>query len=216
MSLPPIAYPGLSLASSSLYIAGPGTHVYGSSIHASVAGHPFLSLAPETPSPTPASTSASKASVKKDAASAKQILSVIRGGRGAKRLPEVDSIVLGRVTRVQRERCTIGIAVVDGEVINSGVAGGEGMTGVVRKEDVRGMEKDKVVMGEMFRVGDLVRGVVISLGDQSNYYLSTARNELGVLMAKSENGNTMVPISWKEFMDESTGEREGRKVAKPF
>lgn len=90
------------------------------------------------------------------------------------------------------------------------------MTGVVRKEDVRGMEKDKVVMGEMFRVGDLVRGVVISLGDQNNYYLSTARNELGVLMAKSENGNTMVPISWKEFMDESTGEREGRKVAKPF
>lgn len=56
----------------------------------------------------------------------------------------------------------------------------------------------------------------ISLGDQSNYYLSTARNELGVLMAKSEAGNTMVPISWKEFRDPVTGETESRKVAKPL
>ena len=58
--------------------------------------------------------------------------------------------------------------------------------------------------------------VQISLGDQSNYYLSTARNELGVIMAKSEAGNTMVPVSWKEFRDPVTGERESRKVAKPF
>ena len=56
----------------------------------------------------------------------------------------------------------------------------------------------------------------ISLGDQSNYYLSTAKNELGVLMAKSEAGNTMVPISWKEFRDPETGVTESRKVAKPF
>ena len=58
--------------------------------------------------------------------------------------------------------------------------------------------------------------VQISLGDQSNYYLSTARNELGVMMARSEAGNTMVPISWKEFRDPITGERESRKVAKPL
>ena len=56
----------------------------------------------------------------------------------------------------------------------------------------------------------------ISLGDQSNYYLSTARNELGVLMATSEEGNTMHPISWKEFKDPETGKTESRKVAKPF
>ena len=56
----------------------------------------------------------------------------------------------------------------------------------------------------------------ISLGDLSNYYLSTAKNEFGVLMAKSEAGNTMVPISWKEFRDPVTGGKEARKVAKPF
>lgn len=56
----------------------------------------------------------------------------------------------------------------------------------------------------------------ISLGDQSNYYLTTAKNELGVIMAKSEYRNTMYPISWKEFKDPVTGETETRKVAKPL
>ena len=56
----------------------------------------------------------------------------------------------------------------------------------------------------------------ISLGDQSNYYLSTARNELGVVMATSEAGNAMYPVSWKEFRDPVSGETELRKVAKPF
>ena len=35
-------------------------------------------------------------------------------------------------------------------------------------------------------------------------------------MAKSEVGNTMFPISWKEFQDPITGLTESRKVAKPF
>lgn len=60
------------------------------------------------------------------------------------------------------------------------------------------------------------RGIQVSLGDQSNYYLSTAKNELGVIMAKSEAGNSMYPISWKEFRDPVTGLVESRKVAKPF
>lgn len=55
----------------------------------------------------------------------------------------------------------------------------------------------------------------ISLGDQANYYLSTASNELGVIMATSEAGNDMVPISWKEYKDPETGISELRKVAKP-
>jgi exosome complex component CSL4 len=65
-------------------------------------------------------------------------------------------------------------------------------------------------------IGWLTLGPQISLGDQSSYYLSTARNELGVLMATSEDGNTMVPLSWKEFQDPVTGKSESRKAAKPF
>lgn len=39
---------------------------------------------------------------------------------------------------------------------------GDEWAGVVRREDVRATEKDRVVIGEGFRVGDLVRGVVVS------------------------------------------------------
>lgn len=70
-------------------------------------------------------------------------------------------------------------------------------------------------VAESFRVGDIVRAVVISLGDERSYYLSTAKNELGVVMAVSEAGNQMVPVSWMEFEDLETGAREVRKVAKP-
>lgn len=58
--------------------------------------------------------------------------------------------------------------------------------------------------------------VQISLGDQANYYLSTASNELGVIMAVSEAGNAMYPVTWKEYKDPETGLSESRKVAKPF
>ena len=39
-----------------------------------------------------------------------------------------------------------------------------------------------------FRVGDIVRAKVISMGDQQHYYLSTAADELGVVMAVSAGG----------------------------
>ena len=181
-------------------------------------------------------------------------------------------MVLARVNRVRGRGVDVGVCVVygkDGE--GEGTVCGEEWQGVIRREDVRATEKDKVVCGEGFRVGDVVRGIVvcavvsffsflskrkrggrgvrcmcmggsfllyvvcgstkensgliliifhgvvqISLGDQSNYYLTTGKNELGVVMAKSEAGNTMVPISWREFRDPVTGGRESRKVAKPF
>lgn len=89
---------------------------------------------------------------------------------------------------------------------------------------MRATEKDKVVVGEAFRVGDVVRAVVISLGDQRDYYLSTAGNEFGVLLAWSEGdgfggggatvGRLMEPVSWQEMRDPVTGKGERRKVAK--
>ncbi len=43
-------------------------------------------------------------------------------------------------------------------------------------------------MGECFRLGDIVKAKVMSLGDARSYYLSTAANELGVVYAVSEDG----------------------------
>uniref|UniRef100_A0A803TZ16 Exosome component 1 n=1 Tax=Anolis carolinensis TaxID=28377 RepID=A0A803TZ16_ANOCA len=70
--------------------------------------------------------------------------------------------------------------------------------GTIRREDIRATEKDK-----------------ISLGDaQSNYLLTTAENELGVVVAHSEAGVQMVPISWCEMQCPSTHGKELRKVAR--
>jgi exosome complex component CSL4 len=158
-------------------------------------------------------------------------------------LPAVESIVLARVTRVQKRQATVSILVVldesepqtqdpsrsasDNDNIASiltSAANPENHTGtdelrfqaLIRKEDVRAVEKDRVVMDEMFRIGDIVRGSVISLGDQSFYYITTARNDLGVVMARSDAGNMMFPVSWKEMRDPVTGTGEQRKVARPF
>lgn len=158
-------------------------------------------------------------------------------------LPAVDSIVLARVTRVQKRQATVSILVVlddagsapgssqqtasDNDNIAAILASAANpenhntsdelrFQALIRKEDVRAVEKDRVVMEEMFRVGDIVRGSVISLGDQSFYYLTTARNDLGVVMARSEAGNMMYPVSWREMRDPVTGIGESRKVARPF
>ena len=77
-------------------------------------------------------------------------------------------------------------------------------------------EKDRVKMNSSVAVGDIIRAEVVSLGDQGGYYLSTAGNELGVVMTWSQDGNVCVPVSWKEVVDEITGIKEERKVAKPL
>ncbi|CAI6340935.1 unnamed protein product [Periconia digitata] len=226
-TLPPVALPGTLLGSTTKYLPGPGTHIYESYIYSSIAGA-VSSTATRAPSATkPTTTSTPTASTATTATKSKPLplLSVSRdngagqdtmgilgvgSGGGDTILPEVESIVLARVTRLGQRFASVEILVVSGSVCR------EPFQGMIRREDVRATEKDKVKIEESFRVGDLVRGTVISLGDQSNYYLSTAQNELGVVMAKSEAGNTMYPVSWKEFVDAKTGTREKRKVAKPF
>uniref|UniRef100_A0A3P8VIF2 Exosome complex component CSL4 n=1 Tax=Cynoglossus semilaevis TaxID=244447 RepID=A0A3P8VIF2_CYNSE len=87
--------------------------------------------------------------------------------------------------------------------------------GTIRKEDVRATEKDKVETYKSFRPGDIVLAKVISLGDvQSNYLLTTAENELGVVVAHSEAGAQMIPISWCEMQCPRTHVKEFRKVAR--
>ncbi|KAJ7532577.1 hypothetical protein O6H91_13G010600 [Diphasiastrum complanatum] len=83
-----------------------------------------------------------------------------------------------------------------------------------RQQDVRATEIDKVDMHASFRPGDIIRAEVLSLGDARAYYLSTAKNELGVVSAMSVAGATMVPISWQEMQCPLTNQTEPRKVAK--
>ncbi|KAL5363360.1 exosome component EXOSC1/CSL4-domain-containing protein [Aspergillus floccosus] len=245
-SLPTLAIPGQRLGPIASYSAGPGTHVQNANIYASIAGPVVVEQAPANAKGK--STVSVTRSIAKQAAST--AAKPATGAAAAKRkpkyntLPAVDSVVLARVTRVQKRQVTVSILVVldesssaqplnpsqttsdndDVAAILTSAANPENHSSsdelrfqaLIRKEDVRAVEKDRVVMDEMFRVGDIVRGSVISLGDQSFYYLTTARNDLGVVMARSEAGNMMFPVSWKEMRDPVTGLAELRKVARPF
>ncbi|KAF7320431.1 Exosome complex component csl4 [Mycena kentingensis (nom. inval.)] len=135
-------------------------------------------------------------------------------------------VVLGTVTRLSplqvsrsrdasalrlRVQATISITVVDGVPLPPG----EEFTGVIRTQDVRATDKDRVRIADSFRGGDVVRGEVISLGDSRSYYITTAKNTLGVVFGVSESGRTLVPASWAEMVDPVSGKSERRKVAKP-
>lgn len=125
--------------------------------------------------------------------------------------PTTNSVILGVVTRLSPLQATVAISVVDGLPLPAG----EEFNGVIRSQDVRATEKDKVRIGECFRGGDVVKGTVISLGDARSYYITTARNDLGVIFATSEAGATMEPVSWQAMRCPRTGRIEKRKCAKP-
>ena len=57
---------------------------------------------------------------------------------------------------------------------------------------MRATEVDKVELIACFRPGDLVRAAVLSLGDSRSYLLTTARNELGVVSARSATSGASV------------------------
>ncbi|KAK7869364.1 hypothetical protein R5R35_000673 [Gryllus longicercus] len=85
---------------------------------------------------------------------------------------------------------------------------------ILRKEDVRATEKDKVEMYKSFRPGDIILARVLPMTDAHCYQISTAENELGVAIAHSEAGIPMIPISWTEMQCPKTYVKELRKVAK--
>ncbi|KAK4241437.1 putative exosome 3 [Achaetomium macrosporum] len=219
-SVPTLAIPGQLLGPASRYQPGPGTHLHESNLYSSLLGQvhitqparapgPVKRLTKITPAPAPAelptiSVAPVRASPSGSAATS--------GGDTKKRevLPDVGNVVLCRVIRITPRQAVVAILVCGDTVLDAE------WQGLIRVQDVRATEKDRVKIYESFRPGDIVRAEVISLGDQANYYLSTARNELGVILATSEAGNTMYPVNWKEYRDPDTGLTELRKVAKPY
>jgi exosome complex component CSL4 len=264
-SVPEVAFPGLLLAQSAHFASGPGTHVLKApspssdppAIYASIPG-PVLIDQSTTP-PTiciPRCQTAYAAilhggalykstsnGLNGAAADAVKATDILRTKNNV--LPAVGSVVLGRVTKVSQRQATLDILVVDSEpAISSSATStlntspesqGQVFQGIIRREDIKAVDKDRVVVEQSFRVGDVVRGVIVSLGDAGGaggYYISTARDELGVVMGRKEGkglegmelkgkgargrgkGGWMWGVNWKEMVD-GEGGREERKVAKP-
>ena len=166
--------------------AGDGCHVWGEHVHASVVGRATLEAVGGVPTAC-----------------------VVRDRLDAPAVPAVGDVVVGRVTRVNPRMAHVDILVVRGGALR------EASTGLIRREDVRDYEADRVEIYRSFRPGDVVRARVLSLGDARAYYLTTAAIELGVIFAQSAAGHTMAAVSWEELECPVTKERAFRKVAKP-
>ncbi|NXC39680.1 EXOS1 protein, partial [Penelope pileata] len=136
------------------------------------------------------------------------VVSVVRDAE-AQLLPGVGAVVTCKVCSINSRFAKVNILYVGSTPLKST------FRGTIRREDIRATEKDKVEVYKSFRPGDIVLAKVISLGDaQSNYLLSTAENELGVVVARSEAGVQMVPISWCEMQCPQTHTKDFRKVAR--
>ncbi|KXZ47854.1 hypothetical protein GPECTOR_32g466 [Gonium pectorale] len=100
--------------------------------------------------------------------------------RGALPLvPKPGDVVTVKISRVAQTNTNALIMCVGRQALSTE------FKGVIRQQDVRATEIDRVVMYDCFRPGDIVRAEVVSLGDARSYYLSTAKNELGVVYARS-------------------------------
>lgn len=123
-------------------------------------------------------------------------------------LPEIGSDVIVKIVKVTPRVANAEIMLKNGRPMK------ELFKGIIRQQDVRQTEVDKVDLYKSFGVGDIVRAEVMSLGDRHHYLLNTAKNEYGVLYAKSAAGVMMVAINWQEMQCPLTKAREYRKVAK--
>jgi exosome complex component CSL4 len=183
MSTTTIAVPGQDLGPASKYIPGPGTHIHNSHLYASVLGFVHISqpprpagpqkrltkITPTAPAPLPTISVTRSPS---DEAPISQLnntpneqargespigarAQIQRKGK-TEVLPEVNSIVLCKVTRITPRQATVAIQVV-GETVLDGE-----WQGLIRVQDVRATEKDRVKIFESFRPGDVVRAIVVS------------------------------------------------------
>jgi exosome complex component CSL4 len=168
------------------YESGQGTHVRGPYVCASLVG--TRRTVPPTAGTLPR-------------------LEVLRAGAQPV-IPTVGSIVTARVVSITPRLASVDILAVGAAPVP------HRCPGVIRNQDVRATEIDKVQLHLCFRPGDLVRAEVLSLGDARSYFLTTAKNDLGVVEARSVAGERMVPVSWQEMQCPKTRVVEKRKVAK--
>ena len=187
-SVEAVVTPGQRLGSTSSHLPGSGTYVHDSSIFASITGlvHP---LPPLTPTSLP-------------------LLSV-SSFHPTPPLPQPGDPVLARVTRINPRYVSLSILCIASHLTT------DPFPAILRQRDIRSYDVDGADVGKSYRPGDVVKAVVLSLGDARSYFLTTAEEGLGVVEAVSVAGGRMKPISWERMECEKTGMKEYRKVAKP-
>ncbi|KAG5992146.1 hypothetical protein E4U54_003725, partial [Claviceps lovelessii] len=141
---PSVAVPGQILGPSSKYLAGPGTHMYEGNVASSLLGKVTI-----TPPAKRAGPAKRLNKITAPAPEERATISVARHGRKREILPDVNNVVLARVVRLMPKQAIVVIQQVGETVLQTE------WQGVIRVQDVRATEKDKVKIHESFKPGDI-------------------------------------------------------------
>jgi exosome complex component CSL4 len=90
------------------------------------------------------------------------------------------------------------------------------LTGLIKRENIRSYDIEKIRIEQCFRPGDVIRALVLSTLESHNLYLSTSEEECGVMYAKCSTCKMpMMPINWHLMKCMKCNLFEERKVSKP-
>lgn len=157
-----LALPGQLLGPASAYRPGAGVHLHNAQLYSSLLGavsisQPSSSTTSTTPGPAKRLTKIALPSSSTNAPSGAPALATISVTRRAREvLPQVGNVVLCRVTRITPRQAVVAILVCGETVLEAE------WQGVIRVQDVRATEKDRIRVYESFRPGDIVRASVVS------------------------------------------------------
>ncbi|KAM3728622.1 Exosome complex component CSL4 [Dirofilaria immitis] len=140
-----------------------------------------------------------------------KIVEVRRESEKEKRhvMPYVGCIVTAKVQNIGQRFAKCAIHCVECSVLS------HEFNGILRKEDIMPIEKEKIKLEQCIHPGDIILARVIGFGDnQHSYLLSIVEDELGVVSGVGDFGERMVPCSFDEIRSTVTDIREPRKVAR--
>ncbi|PZC80681.1 hypothetical protein B5X24_HaOG214082 [Helicoverpa armigera] len=184
-----LCIPGMRLsASNKEFVAGPGTYELRGYIYATLCG-----------------------TLKTELDENQVTIVSVESPRTPSILPRTGDIVTAKVTVVNPRLVQCVILCVGSSVL------ARPYRGILKKEDIKATEKDRVDPYKCYRPGDVILARVLPMTEIHWYHVSTAENELGVVIATAEGspqGISMVPISWSEMQCPKTLVKEPRKVAR--
>lgn len=101
---------------------------------------------------------------------------VPKGNKASDYVVRIGDIVLCKVARSNYNQAFVDILMIGDLYLPFPVKA------VIRREDIREKEIDKIIVPDILKPRDVVRAVVISLGDTKSYFLSIARPGCGVIV----------------------------------
>jgi exosome complex component CSL4 len=152
--LPSTALPGKVLGPTTRFLSGPGTHIHADNVVSSLMGHVTLF---QPSKPTGPAKRLNKLTTPGPSSQLLPTISVTRHGRKREILPDVNNVVLARVLRLMPRQAIVTIQQVGETVLQTE------WQGVIRVQDVRATEKDKIKIYESFKPGDIVRAQVVCI-----------------------------------------------------